>query len=240
MLDKRLEKIAELVSGKGIAADVGTDHAYLAAELVISGKCSRVIASDVKEGPLASAAKTVERYGISDKVQLVLSDGLAEVPLDGVTDVIIAGMGGETISDIIGAVDCGSYEPENVRWILQPMTKPEYLRKMLYEYGMQITGEYAVEDGDKLYVVMVAEYNPDFRRLTEFEALYGFFAEGDELGNKYRQRESERLAKIAENLASAGKLGESVHYSALSEKIRKNGTIPACSSIPVPTARRCF
>ena len=225
MLDKRLEKIAELVSGKGIAADVGTDHAYLAAELVISGKCSRVIASDVKEGPLASAAKTVERYGISDKVQLVLSDGLAEVPLDGVTDVIIAGMGGETISDIIGAVDCGSYEPENVRWILQPMTKPEYLRKMLYEYGMQITGEYAVEDSDKLYVVMVAEYNPDFRRLTEFEALYGFFAEGDELGNKYRQRESERLAKIAENLASAGKLGESVHYSALSEKMKSGADV---------------
>ena len=54
MLDKRLMKIAELVSGKGAVADVGTDHAYLAAELITSGKCRRVIASDVKEGPLDS------------------------------------------------------------------------------------------------------------------------------------------------------------------------------------------
>ena len=130
MLDKRLEKIAGLVSGKGIAADVGTDHAYLAAELVISGKCSRVIASDVKEGPLASAAKTVERYGISDKVQLVLSDGLAEVPLDGVTDVIIAGMGGETIAHILSAakahgMPCGivASNPEFLKkWAVRGMT----------------------------------------------------------------------------------------------------------------------
>ena len=64
MLDKRLEKIAALVSGEGVAVDVGTDHAYLAAELINSGKCSRVIASDVKEGPLESARNTVERFGI--------------------------------------------------------------------------------------------------------------------------------------------------------------------------------
>ena len=102
MLDNRLRKIAELVSGEGIACDVGTDHAYLAAELINSGKCSKVIASDVKEGPLDAARNTVERYGIQDKVELVLSDGLENVDLSGVTDVVIAGMGGETIAEIIG------------------------------------------------------------------------------------------------------------------------------------------
>ena len=68
MLDNRLKKCAELVSGKGIAADVGTDHALLAAELIQSGKCEKVIASDIKEGPLESAARTVEKYGLSDKI----------------------------------------------------------------------------------------------------------------------------------------------------------------------------
>ena len=68
MLDNRLKKIAELVSGEGIAVDVGTDHAYLAAELITSGKCSKVVASDVKEGPLSSARSTVEKYGIQDSV----------------------------------------------------------------------------------------------------------------------------------------------------------------------------
>ncbi|MBR4626192.1 MAG: Nif3-like dinuclear metal center hexameric protein [Ruminococcus sp.] len=228
MLDKRLSRVAELVSGKGIAADVGTDHAYLAAELINSGRCGKVIASDVKEGPLEAARKTVEKYGISEKVSLVLSDGLENVPLEGVTDIVIAGMGGETIADIIGAVSIDRYDPENVRWILQPMTKPEYLRKMLFEYQMNITEEYAVEDGDRLYVVMVAEYNPDSRCLTEFDALYGFFEDDDELGKKYREREAERLEKVAANLKNAGRTEDSTHYAALAYKM-KNG----CDSVKI-------
>ena len=222
MLDSRLNKCAELVSGKGIVVDVGTDHALLAAELVNSGKCCKVIASDIKEGPLDSARKTVEKYGISDKVSLILSDGLENVPLEGVTDIVIAGMGGETIADIIEKTDVDRYEQKNVRWILQPMSKPEYLRKMIYEFQMNIVEEHVVEDGDKLYVVMAAEYNPDFRYLTEFDALYGFFDDNDELGKKYRQREAERLSKIADNLRKAGRDCEPAHFSALSYKM-KNG-----------------
>ena len=171
MLDNRLKKIAELVSGEGIAVDVGTDHAYLAAELVKSGKCSRVIASDVKEGPLEAARNTVEKYGVSDSVELVLSDGLENVPLKGVSDIVIAGMGGETIAAIIENVDTGSADTENIRWILQPMTKPEILRKKLYEYGFIINHEYAVEDGDRIYIIAEAQFDPYIPlKLTEAES----------------------------------------------------------------------
>ena len=109
MLDNRLTACAELVGGEGIVCDVGTDHAYLAAELINSGKCSKVIASDINEGPLDSARKTVEKYGITDKVELVLSDGLKNVSLDGVSDIVIAGMGGETIAAIIGSIESMPY-----------------------------------------------------------------------------------------------------------------------------------
>ncbi len=220
MLDPRLQTCFDLVSGEGTVCDVGTDHALLAAELINSGKCGRVIASDIKEGPLEAAARTIERYGIADKVSLVLSDGLESVPLEGVSDVVIAGMGGETIADIIGDCDCS--DSDNIRWILQPMTKPEHLRKKLHEYALHITEERAVKDGDKLYVIMVAEYDPDFRYLTEFDALYGFFGDDDELGKKYREREAGRLAKIAESLKNAGKIEEQTHYAALAYKM-KNG-----------------
>lgn len=225
MLDARLKKCAELVSGRGIAVDVGTDHAKLAAELVLSGKCGKVIASDVKDGPLEAARKTVEKCGIKDKVELILSDGLEKVPLEGVSDVIIAGMGGETIADIIEKTEVDRYDQENLRWILQPMSKPEYLRKMIYEFQMRIVQEYVVEDGDKLYVIMVAEGSTDFRYLTEFDSIYGFFDDSDELGKRYRERESERLAKVAENLKKAGKTEDSVHFTALSCKM-KNGASP--------------
>ncbi len=220
MLDTRLQTCFDLVGGEGTVCDVGTDHALLAAELIRAGKCGRVIASDIKEGPLDSARKTVEKYGIADKVELVLSDGLANVQLEDVSDVVIAGMGGETIADIIG--DCNCSDSDNIRWILQPMTKAEHLRKKLHEYRLHITEERAVEDGDKLYVVMVAEYDPNFRSLTEFDALYGFFDDDDELGKKYREHEAERLAKIAESLKNAGKIEDSTHYAALAYKM-KNG-----------------
>ena len=224
MLDNRLKKIAELVSGEGIAVDVGTDHAYLAAELVKSGKCSRVIASDVKEGPLEAARNTVEKYGVSDSVELVLSDGLENVPLKGVSDIVIAGMGGETIAAIIENVDTGSADTENIRWILQPMTKPEILRKKLYEYGFIINHEYAVEDGDRIYIIAEAQFDPYIPlKLTEAESWQTAFAENDEAGKKYNEREAQKLEKISFSLEGAGDRYGAQHYSALAYKLR-NGT----------------
>ncbi|MBQ1519513.1 MAG: Nif3-like dinuclear metal center hexameric protein [Ruminococcus sp.] len=220
MLDNRLTACAELVGGDGIVCDVGTDHAYLAAELINSGKCSKVIASDINEGPLDSARKTVEKYGITDKVELVLSDGLKNVSLDGVSDIVIAGMGGETIAAIIGSIKSMPYSV--ARFILQPMTKTELLRKELYKLGFTIAEERTVEEGGKLYVVMLVDARSSFEGwLTETESLYGFF--DGENGKIYRENESERLSKIAVSLEKAGKQAEAKHYEALSYRM-KNGT----------------
>lgn len=220
MLDKRLTACAELVGGEGVVCDVGTDHAYLAAELINSGKCSKVIASDVKEGPLASAKATVEKYGIADKVELILSDGLKNVSLDGVSDIVIAGMGGETIAAIIGGIEKLPYSV--VRFILQPMTKTELLRKELYKLGFTITEERTVEESGKLYVIMLVDARSGFEGwLTETESIYGFF--DGESGRQYRQNESERLSKIAVSLEKAGKQSDATHYEALAYRM-KNGT----------------
>ena len=95
------------------------------------------------------------------------------------------------------------------------MSKPEFLRKQLYCNGFVITSESVIEDGDKLYIVMTAEPSDDGEKLTETEALYGFFDDDDPLAQKYRKREAERLAKIAENLEKGGKHDESVHFKAM-------------------------
>lgn len=219
MLDKRLELCAEFVSGKGIVCDVGTDHGYLAVELIKSGKCDRIIASDINANPLESARKNVEKYGVADKVELVLSDGLENIDLDGVTDVVIAGMGGETIVKII---DCYKYHSDGIRYILQPMTKPGILRKWLYANYFIITSEKAVEDGDKIYTVMCvrrSEDMEDYRWLTEYESIAGFFADDDEMGKKYHKKQAERLEKKAVSLEKSGRIGEAVHCGALSRKL---------------------
>ncbi|MCQ2490114.1 MAG: Nif3-like dinuclear metal center hexameric protein [Ruminococcus sp.] len=227
MLDTRLQTCFDLVGGEGIVCDVGTDHALLAAELIRSEKCRRVIASDIKEGPLDSARRTVERLGVADKVELVLSDGLASVPLDGVSDVVIAGMGGETIAAIISnALESGRCSA-GLSWVLQPMTKPEYLRRAVYELGLKITEECAVEDGDKIYVVMRAVVSGETRCLTEFEARYGFFADDDEMGRRYRSHEASQMEKVSAALMKSGRQGEAVHYHALAYKLENGaGSVP--------------
>lgn len=239
MLDKRLEMCMELVGGEGIVCDIGTDHAYLAAELIKSGKCEKVIAADINEGPLEAAAKTVEKYGLSDRITLILSDGLENVPLDNVSDVVIAGMGGETIAGIIGETTTGvivnasidKCDFESIRWILQPMTKPEILRKWLIGNGFEIISETGVEENEKLYTVITARYSAVYKQLTEFEALRGFFRDDDEMGKKIRQKEAEKLNKVSQSLEKAGKLNESGHYAAMASRIHKGNEEVSISDI---------
>lgn len=218
MLDNRLKLCVEMTDGSGTICDVGTDHAYLAVELIQSGKCKRVIASDIGEGPLEAAKRTVEKNNLSDKIELVLSDGLDGIPSDNVSDIVIAGMGGETIISILQK--CNWIIDSNVNLVLQPMSKPEILRKWLFDADLFITKERVADDGDKLYTVMCARWDKNgLRKLTETEALSGFFDETDALAIKYRQKESMRFQKISEALEIAGKHCESVHYNSVSKKL---------------------
>lgn len=216
MLDNRLKMCADMISGKGIVCDVGTDHALLAAYLITNGKCEKVIASDINEGPLESAAKTVEKYGISGKVDLVLSDGLKNVNGEGVSDIVIAGMGGETIVKILS--EC-QFNLNGIRLILQPMTKAEILRKWLCMYGFSVISEKGVAEGEKLYTVITATAMPECGSLTEFESLRGFFDDDDEIGRNIRLKESERLLKVSDSLKKAGKIYDAVHYAAMASRM---------------------
>ncbi|MDE6425670.1 MAG: Nif3-like dinuclear metal center hexameric protein [Ruminococcus sp.] len=220
MLDNRLQTCADMVSGKGIVCDVGTDHAYLATELILSGKCEKVIASDINVSPLGAAQRTVEKNNLTDKIDLIRSDGLENIPLDNVSDIVIAGMGGETIVEILHK--CTALAESKIRLILQPMTKSEVLRKWLYDSNFAITSEKIAEDGDKLYVIMCAEWSGQFQRLTETEALAGFFSEDDPLAKRYISNEASRLRKVGSALENGGMRSESVHFSALAYKL-ENG-----------------
>lgn len=216
MLDNRLKMCADMISGKGIVCDVGTDHALLAAYLITNGKCEKVIASDINEGPLESAGKTVEKYGISGKVDLVLSDGMKNVNGEGVSDIVIAGMGGETIVKILS--EC-QFDLNGIRLILQPMTKAEILRKWLFMYGFSVISEKGVAVGEKLYTVITATAMPECGFLTEFESLRGFFDDDDEIGRNIRLKEVERLLKVSDSLKKASKINDAVHYAAMASRM---------------------
>lgn len=120
MTDNRLLTCAKLVKGNK-AVDVGTDHGYLAVYLISEGICDTVIACDVNEKPLNAARKTVKKSGYEEKIEVVLSDGLDNVKSDGVTDIIMAGMGGELIVKLLEKCPWIKDKGNSINLVLQPM-----------------------------------------------------------------------------------------------------------------------
>lgn len=189
MLDKRLQLCAELVRGKRVC-DVGTDHAYLVAELLTSGKCVSAVAADINEKPLAAARETIEKAGVLDRAELILSDGLKNIPESGITDIVIAGMGGELIYKILS--ECEWLKGKNL--ILQPMSRSEFLIKKLCENGFEILNRRAVTDGKFCYTVINAVKNdmPPFTPSDIFLEI-GKLDMSEPSSVLYAERRAERL-----------------------------------------------
>lgn len=159
-MSNRLELIASLVKAGVGVADVGTDHAYIPMILRRSGYKGNIIASDINEGPIEKARRSLENAGLSNSVELVLCDGLDGVDSLKVDTVIVAGMGGDTIT---GILDRGLYDmPEwasrsDYKLILQPVTKPEILRFWLVNNGFAITNEIQTEENGTIYQIICAQ-----------------------------------------------------------------------------------
>lgn len=147
MITARLHCIINHVNGS-IAADIGTDHAYVPIRLIDEKRVEKVIASDVKKGPVESALRTVKKYNMDSKIDIRLGAGLSVLKENEADIIIIAGMGGILISEILEA---GKSTAENAELILQPMNCQYELRKYLIKNGYTITGEDIAIEGFKVY-----------------------------------------------------------------------------------------
>ncbi|MEE1279917.1 MAG: class I SAM-dependent methyltransferase [Oscillospiraceae bacterium] len=172
-LPSRLLAIAALVPRGSLVADIGTDHALLPIYLIENGITDRVIASDIVDGPLSSAKKNISAHGLEDEISIIKSDGIAKVYPFTPKTIIIAGMGGETIRDIISACD---YSVSGAPYfILQPMTRPELLREYLIKNGFSILSETVIQEQHHFYVIISAQYKQEqehyFKRYDISESL---------------------------------------------------------------------
>lgn len=138
-------------------ADVGCDHGYLAIHLLQSGLASRVYASDIRPGPLDSARRNGEKFGVSEKIAYFLSDGVRDVPRDFDT-LVCAGMGADVMISILEAAPW--LRSNRCKLILQCQSKTPLLRKYLSETGWQIRRERVLKDGRFLYTVIEAVWFP--------------------------------------------------------------------------------
>ena len=162
-ISDRLLACAGLVAPGERVADVGCDHGYLSIHLLAKGVAASCIASDVNEQPLLSAVRNAEKYGVRDKMEFYLSDGVRSIPRDFDT-MVCAGMGADTMVSILTAAPW--LQDSKYRLILQCQSKTPMLRRFLSENGWRITEESVLRDGRFLYTVMEVIWQPDYPRLT--------------------------------------------------------------------------
>ena len=199
-MDDRLTACAELCCGK-VLCDVGTDHGYLPCYMIEKGLCTKAYACDIAPGPLSSAIEHISRRGLEDKITPILSDGLENVEKSDITDVVIAGMGGELIADIISRC---SWLKEGINLVLQPMTKADTLRQWLYDNGFSVKKEKACTKGRFVYSVMQVRYEKPWYPITREYLHYGFVKNDTDAGRCYLRNRSEKLKKIGSGLLCGG------------------------------------
>ncbi len=209
-LAPRLQKIADLVPKSDVVADIGTDHAYIPLYLIKEGKIKKAIASDIKKGPVTRAKENIKQYGMDDTIDIRLGPGLETVSPGEADVIVIAGMGGILISDILDA------SPEVVEkadvLILQPMTAARELREYLCEKDFKIEDEYVVAEENKIYNIIVCK--PHGGAKYSIRELYlgrGIEKNCPELYEKYKNGIIRKIKRQIDGL------GESV----LSENIKR-------------------
>lgn len=197
-LSPRLAAVAAYVRVGKNAADVGCDHGYLAAWLAKSGKCPQVIATDINEKPLEKAKNLFSRLNLNTQCHAVCTNGLVGICPDEVDDVIIAGLGGDIISEIIDGTVW--LRDDSKQLILCPTTHASRLRRWLYQNGFCIVAETPVIDGRFCYSVMNAAYCGKSRELMPGEPEIGLVRPNCDAGKRYIAREIKR----AEDLLNSG------------------------------------
>ncbi len=152
-LSNRLLMTANLVNKCATVADIGTDHAYVPIYLIMSGLCESAIASDIKEGPCERARANINKYekafsGLSERIRVTQAFGLEAIDFDSTDVIVISGMGGEVIVEILKNA-CNLNENHDI--ILQPQTDLPLVREYVLQHGYEIVKEYTCTEKYRVY-----------------------------------------------------------------------------------------
>ncbi len=188
-LTNRLLKIASLVTPNKRLADIGTDHGYIPVYLLNKNIINFAILADINKGPLENARKEVKRNKLADKVDLRLGSGIEVLKKGEVDEIIIAGMGGILIGELLEANKEVAHEAEKL--ILQPMQAQDELRKYLLNNGYEILDECLEKEDFRLYEIIVTKYTG---KNTEVEDDIYY-----EVGKKLLENKDELLKEFIDN-----------------------------------------
>lgn len=207
----RLRAIAALTpEGCGCLADIGTDHGYIPVSLLLEGRVKRAVAADIGAMPLDHARRTAAACGVEENLDFRLGDGLSVLEPGEADVIVIAGMGGDAITEILSAAPWSRAGP---LLLLQPMSKAEVLRAWLPLNGYEVFREELVQDKGVLYPILSVR-GGEMAPASDVQAWGGFLLDRDPLWGLYIADRLLRLRRAASGL-------EKARDPALAEKRRR-------------------
>lgn len=200
-LSKRLNAVYQFARSDGGLADIGTDHGYIPITAAIDGRNCRIISSDIRSGPLRVAKENAKKYGVDAKIEFQQSAGLESLDLSGISTVIIAGMGGDTIREILLQ---GQQKLRFVtRMILQPQSKYQFARNTAAEMGFTLSAAALVYENRKYYEIYLYEKSGRKESADSFPYCESLLEKGTEESNEYLRYLIRKHSKISDAAGSA-------------------------------------
>lgn len=170
-ISRRLQAVAYMVSQGSRLADVGTDHGYVPVFLILEDRIPSAVAMDINRGPLERARLHIRQYGLEERIEPRLSDGLEKLLPGEADSILIAGMGGMLTVRIL---ERGKEVLRSAKeLILQPQSDIREVRLFLKKNGYRIEEENMVEEDGKFYPMMRAERAGRETEMGELCLRYG-------------------------------------------------------------------
>lgn len=171
-MGSRLLMAASFVDNGKTVCDVGCDHGKLSLYLIKEGKASHIIATDINDQPLQKAIDLFEKHNLSHTAEFLCTDGLQGIEnTDNITHVVIAGLGGRTMADVIESAEF--VKKQKTKLVLLPAQNGHYIRKYLYENGFSIEKEENVVEKGKYYSCISAVYTGKIVKPDIFRTYIG-------------------------------------------------------------------
>ena len=186
----RLDAIISLIKYKTLG-DIGTDHAYLPIKAYERGTVCAAIATDINKGPLKVAAENIKKAGLEHRIDIRHGNGLETIKQKETDCIVIAGMGGMQIWDIIKKGLIIAKEAKQL--LLSPQHNIETLRRNLHSEGFDITNEAIVQEG-KFYTIIETKYTGILTKYTDKEYFLGKYKQGP-VWQAFLQSEYTRIKK---------------------------------------------
>ena len=210
-LDARLAAIAAFVPHGTTLADIGADHAYLAATLVMKGIAWRAVVGDLSAGACAAARRTALTQRLTREIDVRQGDGLSVLTPGEAESIVIAGMGGALIAEILSGAPAVLTSVQTL--VLQPMNGAAKLRRWLYTNGWDIVDETLARAGGHLYEIIRAEHGaaemPDDVLLHIGARL---FEKRDPLLKAHIEAKIAKFTRAAEGMNTSAAARQSAEY----------------------------